>query len=114
MDNWGDWKPPWNSTGVEEPLGYAYGLRDTKQKIENQEKYKSQPLPSKENIQPKDTIMKKTRIPGGFIEEEEAEENLKIPTRYKSSKPEEVVSPPEQTQPKFTSPVKENLIRKLQ
>ncbi|MBW0525734.1 hypothetical protein O181_065449 [Austropuccinia psidii MF-1] len=93
MDNWGDWEPPCISTGLEEPFGYAYGLRNTKQRIENQEKYKAQPLPSKETIQPKDTIKKKTSIPGGFIEEEK----VIIPTKYKSSKSEEVIKPPELT-----------------
>ena len=113
MDNWGDWEPPCISTGLEEPLVYAYGLRNTKQRIENQEKSKAQPLPSKETIQPKDTIKKKTSIPGGFIEEEEAEEEkVIIPTKYKSSKPEEVVKPPEPTQPKPTAPAKEKDIDK--
>ncbi|MBW0570624.1 hypothetical protein O181_110339 [Austropuccinia psidii MF-1] len=113
MDNWGDWEPPCISTGLEEPLGYAYGLRNTKQRIENQEKSKAQPLPSKETIQPKDTIKKKTSIPGGFIEEEEVEEEkVIIPTKYKSSKPQEVIKPPEPTQPKLTPPAKEKDIDK--
>ncbi|MBW0550481.1 hypothetical protein O181_090196, partial [Austropuccinia psidii MF-1] len=92
----------------EEPFGYAYGLRNTKQRIENQEKSKAQPLPSKVTIQPKDTIKKKTSIPGGFIEEEEAEEGkLTIPTEYKSPKPEEVVKPPEPTKPNTNTSEKE-------
>ncbi|MBW0546272.1 hypothetical protein O181_085987 [Austropuccinia psidii MF-1] len=61
-----------------------------------------------ETIQPKDTIKKKTGIPGVFIEEEEVEEEkVIIPTKYKSSKQEEVVKPPETTQPKPTAPEKE-------
>ncbi|MBW0542492.1 hypothetical protein O181_082207 [Austropuccinia psidii MF-1] len=108
MDNWGDWEPPCISTGSEEPLGYAYGLRNTKQRIENKEKFRAQPLPSKETIKPKDTRKKKTSIPGGFIEEEEVEEEkVIIPTKYKSSKAEEVVRPPEPSQPKPTAPAKE-------
>ncbi|MBW0548494.1 hypothetical protein O181_088209 [Austropuccinia psidii MF-1] len=103
MDNWGDWEPPCISTGLEEPLGYAYGLRNTKKSIENQEKSKAQPLPSKETIQPKDTIKKKTIIPGGFIEEEK----IIIPTKYKSSKSEEVVKPPEPTKPNPNTSEKE-------
>ncbi|MBW0521779.1 hypothetical protein O181_061494 [Austropuccinia psidii MF-1] len=31
MDNWGEWQPPSISTGIE-PLGYYYGLRNTKKK----------------------------------------------------------------------------------
>ncbi|MBW0555715.1 hypothetical protein O181_095430 [Austropuccinia psidii MF-1] len=73
MDNWDDGEPLCISKGLEEPFWYAYGLRNTKQRIENQEKSKAQPLPSKETIQPKDTIKKKTSIPGGFIDKEEAE-----------------------------------------
>ena len=87
---------------------YAYGLRSTKQRIENQEKSKAQPLPSKETIQPKDTIKKKTSIPGGLIEEEEAEEEkVIIPTKYKSSKPQEVIKPPEPTKPNPNTSAKE-------
>ncbi|MBW0542001.1 hypothetical protein O181_081716 [Austropuccinia psidii MF-1] len=53
----------------------------------------------------------KASIPGGFIEEEEAEEEkVIIPKKYKSSKPEEVVKPPEPTQPKPTAPAKEKEI----
>ncbi|MBW0479466.1 hypothetical protein O181_019181 [Austropuccinia psidii MF-1] len=108
MDSWGDWEPPCISTGLEEPLGYAYGLRNTKQRIENQEKSKSQALPSKETIQPKDTIKKETSIPGGFIEEEESEkEKVIIPTKYKSSKTEEAVKPPESTKPNPNTSSKE-------
>ncbi|MBW0526407.1 hypothetical protein O181_066122 [Austropuccinia psidii MF-1] len=108
MDNWGDWEPPCISTELEEPFGYAYGLRNTKQRIENQEKSKAQSLPSKETIQPKDTIKKKTSIPGGFIEEEEAEEEkVIIPTKYKSSKSEEVVKPPELTKTNPNTSAKE-------
>ncbi|MBW0507588.1 hypothetical protein O181_047303 [Austropuccinia psidii MF-1] len=113
MDNWGVWGPPCISTGLEEPFGYAYGLRNTKQRIENQEKSKAQPLPSKETIQPKDTIKKKTSIPGGFIEEEEAEEEkVIIPTKYKSSKSEEVVKPPELTKTNPNTSEKEKEIDK--
>ncbi|MBW0546816.1 hypothetical protein O181_086531 [Austropuccinia psidii MF-1] len=97
MDNWGDCKPPCISTGLEEPFGYAYGLRNTKQRIENQAKCKAQNLPSKEDIQPKDTIKKKTCIPGGFIEDEAEEGKVIIPIKYKSSKSEEVFKPPELT-----------------
>ncbi|MBW0512018.1 hypothetical protein O181_051733 [Austropuccinia psidii MF-1] len=108
MDNSGDWEPPWISTGLEEPFGYAYGLRNTKQRIENQEKSKAQLLPSKETIQPKDTIKKKTSIPGGFIEEEESdEEKVIIPKKYKSSKPEEVGKLPEPTKINPKTPEKE-------
>ncbi|MBW0543566.1 hypothetical protein O181_083281 [Austropuccinia psidii MF-1] len=97
--------------GLEEPLGYSYGLRNTKQRVENQEKNKAQPLPSKDTIQPKETIKKKTIIPVGFIEEEEAEEEkVIIPTKYKSSKPDEVVKPPEPTQPNLTKPSKDKEI----
>ncbi|MBW0566059.1 hypothetical protein O181_105774 [Austropuccinia psidii MF-1] len=53
MDNWGNWEPPCISTGLEEPFGYAYDLRNKNQRIEDQEKSKAQPLPSKETIQPK-------------------------------------------------------------
>ncbi|MBW0520152.1 hypothetical protein O181_059867 [Austropuccinia psidii MF-1] len=82
MDNWGDWELPWISTGLEEPLG--------------------------ETIQPKDTIKKKTSIPGVFIVEEGAEEGkVMIPTKYKSSKPEEVLKPPETTKPNLNTPAKE-------
>ncbi|MBW0469793.1 hypothetical protein O181_009508 [Austropuccinia psidii MF-1] len=113
MDNWGDWDPPYISTGLEEPFGNAYGLRNTKQRIENQEKSKAQPLPSEEIIHPKCTIKKKTSIPGGFIEEEEAEEEkVIIPTKYKSSKPEEVVKPPEPTKSKPNTSEKEKKTNK--
>ncbi|MBW0500418.1 hypothetical protein O181_040133 [Austropuccinia psidii MF-1] len=98
MNDWGYWEQPCISTGLEEPLGYAYGLRNRKKGIENQEKFKTQPLSSKDTIQPKDTIKKKTGIPGGFIEEEK----IIIPTKYKRSKPEEVYKPPEPAQPNLT------------
>ncbi|MBW0569804.1 hypothetical protein O181_109519 [Austropuccinia psidii MF-1] len=66
-----------------------------------------------ETIQPKYTIKKKTSIPGGFIEGEEVEEEkFIIPTKYKLSKQEEVVKPPEPTQPKLTTPTKEKEIDK--
>ncbi|MBW0525398.1 hypothetical protein O181_065113 [Austropuccinia psidii MF-1] len=38
MDDWGDWKPPCISTGLEETFGYAYGLRNTTQRKEQEEK----------------------------------------------------------------------------
>ncbi|MBW0566114.1 hypothetical protein O181_105829 [Austropuccinia psidii MF-1] len=108
MDNWGDWEPPCISTGLKEPLGYAYGLRSTKQRIENQGKSKAKSLPSKETIQPKDNTKNKTSFPGGFIEEEEAdEEKVIIPTKYKSSKPQEVFKPPEPTKPNPNTSAKE-------
>ncbi|MBW0480752.1 hypothetical protein O181_020467 [Austropuccinia psidii MF-1] len=50
-----------------------------------------------------DTIKKKTSIPGGFIEEEK----VIIPTKYKSSKSEEVVKPPEPTNPNPNTSEKE-------
>ncbi|MBW0478715.1 hypothetical protein O181_018430 [Austropuccinia psidii MF-1] len=33
MDNLVDWEPPFVTTGLEEPLRYAYGLSETKQSI---------------------------------------------------------------------------------
>ncbi|MBW0537999.1 hypothetical protein O181_077714 [Austropuccinia psidii MF-1] len=84
MDDWGNWQPPCISTGLEEPLGYAYGLRNTKQRKEQEYKLKtqSQPLHSKETIQPKEKIIKKPSIPGGYIENDEPEEErVMIPTK---------------------------------
>ncbi|MBW0541521.1 hypothetical protein O181_081236, partial [Austropuccinia psidii MF-1] len=89
MDNWKDWKPPSISTG-RETLGYSYGLRNTKQRTENEDKAKrqSQSLPKKEVNKPQETLKKKTSIPGGFIDDEHhEEEKVIIPTRYKSPRP---------------------------
>ncbi|MBW0563276.1 hypothetical protein O181_102991 [Austropuccinia psidii MF-1] len=92
MENWGEWQPPLISTG-REPLGYAYGLRNTKQRTENEDKAKaqSQPLPEREVNEPQDILKRKTSIPGGFIEnDDKEEEKVIIPTRYKSPRPLEV------------------------
>ncbi|MBW0498408.1 hypothetical protein O181_038123 [Austropuccinia psidii MF-1] len=91
MDNWGEWQPPLISTG-REPLGYAYGLRNTKKRRENEDKAKaqSQPLPAREVTQPQEILKRKTSIPGGFIDnDDQQEEKLIIPTRYKSPRPSE-------------------------
>ncbi|MBW0526952.1 hypothetical protein O181_066667 [Austropuccinia psidii MF-1] len=112
MDDWGDWQPPCISTGLEEPLGYAYGLRNTKQRKEQEEKLKtkSQQLPSKETIQPKETIIKKPSIPGGYIENDEPkEERVMIPTKYKSQKSPEINKLPEPSTPKTQTPLKNKL-----
>ncbi|MBW0548799.1 hypothetical protein O181_088514 [Austropuccinia psidii MF-1] len=92
MENWGEWKPPLISTGME-PLGYTYGLRNTKQRRENEEKSKdqSQPLPEREVTQPQEILKRKTSISGGIIDnEDQQEEKVIIPTRYKSPRPLEV------------------------
>ncbi|MBW0556245.1 hypothetical protein O181_095960 [Austropuccinia psidii MF-1] len=69
MDNWEDWQPPLISTG-REPLGYAYGLRNTKKRRENEDRAKaqSQPLPEREVTQPQEILKKRTSIPGGYID----------------------------------------------
>ncbi|MBW0542330.1 hypothetical protein O181_082045 [Austropuccinia psidii MF-1] len=86
-------------------------LEEKNKEEEQKKKKKSTAFISIDNwdtIQPKDTIKKKTSIPGGFIEEEEAEEEkFIISTKYKSSKPEEVVKPPEATKPSPGVPAKE-------
>ncbi|MBW0475005.1 hypothetical protein O181_014720 [Austropuccinia psidii MF-1] len=82
MDYLGDWQPPFISTGLEEPLRYSDGLRNTDQTIEKEERLKAkyQQLPSKETIQPKDTIRKGTSIPGGSIQNEYPEKGGIITT----------------------------------
>ncbi|MBW0552711.1 hypothetical protein O181_092426 [Austropuccinia psidii MF-1] len=109
MDNWEDWKPPSISTG-REPLGYSYGLRNTKQRMENEDqaKDKSQPLPEKEVNKPQEKLKKKTSIPGGFIDDEDhEEEKVIIPTRYKSPRPLEVNKESEVAIPKSKTPQKQ-------
>ncbi|MBW0546534.1 hypothetical protein O181_086249, partial [Austropuccinia psidii MF-1] len=89
IDNWEDWQPPSISTR-REPLGYAYGLRNTKQRRENEDRAKarSQPLSEREVTQPQEILKKKTSIPGGFIDNDDQEdEKVIIPTRYKSPRP---------------------------
>ncbi|MBW0515661.1 hypothetical protein O181_055376 [Austropuccinia psidii MF-1] len=86
MDDWGDWQQPCNSTGLEKPIGYAYGLRNKRQRKEQEDKLitQSQPSTSKETIQLKETIIKKPSIPGGYIENDESEEErVMIPKKYK-------------------------------
>ncbi|MBW0554093.1 hypothetical protein O181_093808 [Austropuccinia psidii MF-1] len=90
MDDWADWKTPCISIGIEEPLGYAYGLRNTKQRKEQEYRLETQyqPLTSKETIQPRENITKMTGVPGGFIDTAEpGEERVMIPTKYKAQKP---------------------------
>ncbi|MBW0465737.1 hypothetical protein O181_005452 [Austropuccinia psidii MF-1] len=108
MDDLGDWQPPCISTGLEEPLGYAYVLRNKKRKEkEDKSKTQSQSLPSKENNKPKQKIIKNTSIPGGFIENDEPEEErVMIPTKYKSQKAPEINKEPEPSTPKKQTPVK--------
>ncbi|MBW0493446.1 hypothetical protein O181_033161 [Austropuccinia psidii MF-1] len=87
MHYYGDLQPPCISSGLEEPLGYAYGLRNKKQRKEQEDKFipQPQPLHSKETIQPKEVIIKKPSIPGGYIENDEPEEeSMVIPIKYKS------------------------------
>ncbi|MBW0547628.1 hypothetical protein O181_087343, partial [Austropuccinia psidii MF-1] len=115
MDDWGDWQPPCISTGLEEPFGYAYGLRNTKQRKEQEEKLKtqSQQLPSKETIQPKETIIKNPRIPGGYIENvEPEEERVMITAKYKSQKAPEIYKVPESSTPKKITSKKQSGRRK--
>ncbi|MBW0493915.1 hypothetical protein O181_033630 [Austropuccinia psidii MF-1] len=103
MDDWGNWQPPCISTGLEDSLESAYGLRNTKQRKEQEDKLKHQyqPFPSKETIQPKETIIKKPSIPGGYIENEEPEEErVIIPKKYKSQKTPEINKLPEPSTPK--------------
>ncbi|MBW0571350.1 hypothetical protein O181_111065 [Austropuccinia psidii MF-1] len=109
MDNWGGWQPPCISTGLEESFGYAYGLRNTKQRKEQEDKFKTQPkpLPSKETIQPKEIIIKNPSIPGGYIANDEPEEEgVMIPKKYKSQKAPEINKVPESSTHKKQSPVK--------
>ncbi|MBW0549666.1 hypothetical protein O181_089381 [Austropuccinia psidii MF-1] len=106
MDNWEDWKPPSIPTG-REPLGYSYGLRNTKQRAENEDKAKaqSQPLPKEEVNKPQETFKKKTSIPGGFIDDEDnEEEKVIIPTRYKSPRPSEIKKESNVAIPKSKTP----------
>ncbi|MBW0529162.1 hypothetical protein O181_068877 [Austropuccinia psidii MF-1] len=92
MDNWGEWQPPLISTGGE-PLGYAYGLRNTKPRRENEDKAKvqSQPSPERKVSQPQEILKRNTSILGVFIDnDDQEEEKVIIPTRYKSPRPLEV------------------------
>ncbi|MBW0486663.1 hypothetical protein O181_026378 [Austropuccinia psidii MF-1] len=89
MENWGNFQPPIISTG-REPSGYAHGLSNTKQRRENEDKSKAQtqPLPKTEVIQPPEILNKETSIPDGLIDnDDQEEEKVMIPTRYKSPRP---------------------------
>ncbi|MBW0507146.1 hypothetical protein O181_046861 [Austropuccinia psidii MF-1] len=91
MDNWGNCQPPIISTG-REPSGYAHGLSNTEQRIENEDtsKAQSQLLPKTEVIQPPEILKKETSIPDGLIDnDDQEEEKVMIPTRYKSPRPSE-------------------------
>ncbi|MBW0496529.1 hypothetical protein O181_036244 [Austropuccinia psidii MF-1] len=108
MNNWGYWQPPCISTGLGEHFGYAYGLRNTKKRKEQEDKSQTQtkPLPSKETIQPKEIIVKNPRIPGGYIENDEPEEErVMITKKYNSQKAPEINKVPESSTPKNQSPV---------
>ncbi|MBW0542854.1 hypothetical protein O181_082569 [Austropuccinia psidii MF-1] len=100
MDNWGDWQPPSIQT-VLDPLGYNYGLRKTKQRMENEENKKESrdSLPVKEIHKPIESpeegrfVKRRTSMPGGFIQDEEVDaEKFIIPTKYKSKNPPETVN----------------------
>ncbi|MBW0563426.1 hypothetical protein O181_103141 [Austropuccinia psidii MF-1] len=89
MEDWGEWQPPCISTGIE-PLNINFGLRQTKQRMEREERNKSQSLniPEKLPVQSKEVIKKKVSFPGGYIEEEDTEEGERviIPSKYKEPK----------------------------
>ncbi|MBW0467510.1 hypothetical protein O181_007225 [Austropuccinia psidii MF-1] len=92
MNYWGDWQTPSIQTGLE-PLGYNYGLRKTKKRMENEEKKKQSAgsLPLKEIPKPIKSleegrfVKRRKGIPGGLIQNEDVDEGRVIITRkYKS------------------------------
>ncbi|MBW0552585.1 hypothetical protein O181_092300 [Austropuccinia psidii MF-1] len=98
MEDWGEWQPPCISTGIE-PSNINFGLRQTKQRMEREERNKSQSLniPEKLPVQSKEVIKKKVSFPGGYIEEEDTEEGERviIPSKYKEAKEPNIIKEPE-------------------
>ncbi|MBW0587889.1 hypothetical protein O181_127604 [Austropuccinia psidii MF-1] len=98
MEDWGEWQPPCISTGIE-PSNINFGLRQTKQRMEREERNKSQSLNIAESlpVQSKEVIKKKVSFPGGYIEEEDTEEGERaiIPSKYKEAKEPNIIKEPE-------------------
>ncbi|MBW0526042.1 hypothetical protein O181_065757 [Austropuccinia psidii MF-1] len=99
MDNWEDCQPPLISTG-REPLGYSYGLRNTKQRRENEDKAKaqSQPLPEREEEEKviKPTIYKSPRPLGVNKEEEVAIHKNKTPQKQPMDEIKTIIKAPKE------------------